>query len=458
MPDLNALARLSAAALGRALHAGEACPVVLAERALDMADGDAAPRAFIAVTRERALAQAAAAKARIAAGRPASALDGVPVAIKDLIDLAGEVTTAGSDLYRANPPAPADAPLAAALDRAGMVFVGKTNLTEFAFSGLGLNPHFGTPHNPHDPATPRAPGGSSSGSAVAVAADIVPCAIGTDTGGSVRVPSAFNGLTGYKSSEGRIGKGGVVALSVTLDTVGPIARSVEDCVLLDMAMRDAAVSGVTRRDAGALHAFVPETYVLDDLEPAVAKNFERALDALGRAGARIERGPCPIFDEIVALTAAHGGLSSAEAYAEYRAILDGPEATRMDRRVAARMLPGKAMSALDLLTVQQARARLRREMAALLDGRLMLMPTTPNVAPEIAPLEADDELYHRINLRGLRNTLMGNFLDMPGVAMPTGTDAGGMPTSILLSGIARDDERVLGFAHGVERVLGSIPA
>ncbi len=453
MTDPETVSRLSAAAIGRALHAGEVCPVALAEAALAKVEGGAVPHAFIAMTRGRALAQAAAAKARIAAGRPASALDGVPVAIKDLIDLEGTVTTAASDLLRDAPPAGADAPLAAALDRAGMVFIGKTNLTEFAFSGLGLNPHYGTPHNPHDTTTPRVPGGSSSGSAVAVAAGIVPCAIGSDTGGSVRVPSAFNGLTGYKSSEGRIDKGGVAPLSVTLDTIGPLARSVEDCVLLDMAMRGAVVSSVQRRDAGELRVFVPETVVLDDLDNAVGANFERSVEALTRAGATVERGPCTIFAEIGALTAQHGGLSSAEAYTTYREYLEGPEAARMDQRVVARMMVGKEMSARDVLIVQQARARLKAELAALLNGRLMLMPTTPNTAPEIAPLEADVELFHRINLRGLRNTLMGNFLDMPGVAMPNGSDANGMPTSILLSGNAGTDEEVLGFAYAVERVL-----
>ena len=453
MADLETVSGLSAAAIGRALQAGEVCPVALAQAALAKVEGGAVPHAFIAVTRERALAQAEAAKARIAAGRPASALDGVPVGIKDLIDLRGEVTTAASDLLRDAAPAGADAPLAAALDRAGMVFVGKTNLTEFAFSGLGLNPHYGTPHNPHDRATPRAPGGSSSGAAVAVAAGVVPCAIGSDTGGSVRVPSAFCGLTGYKSSEGRIDKRGVAALSVTLDTIGPLARSVEDCVLLDMAMRGAAVSNVQRRDAQELRVFVPETYVLDDLDEAVGTNFERSVEALERAGATVERGPCAIFTEIAAITAEHGGLSSAEAYTLYRGYLEGPQAARMDQRVVARMMVGKGMSARDVLVVQQARARLQSELAALLDGRLMLMPTTPNVAPEIAPLEADVELFHRVNLRGLRNTLMGNFLDTPGVAMPNGTDANGMPTSILLSGCAGADEDVLGAAFAVERVL-----
>jgi aspartyl-tRNA(Asn)/glutamyl-tRNA(Gln) amidotransferase subunit A len=220
-----------------------------------------------------------------------------------------------------------------------------------------------------------------------------------------------------------------------------------------MAMRDAATSPIIRRDVSDLHAFVPETFVMDDLDDAVAANFEAAVAALEKTGARIERGPCPIFTDIAALTVEHGGLSSAEAYATYRDILDGPDAARVDRRVVARMMPGKTMPAHSLLTIQQARARLQGELAALLDGRMMLMPTTPNTAPEIAPMEADDDVFHRTNLRGLRNTLMGNFLNTPGVAMPTGMDAGGLPTSILISSIANDDERMLGFAYAVERAI-----
>ena len=455
MADLETVSKLSAAGVGRALHAGDVCPVDLAEHALQKIENGAVPHAFIGLTRERAIAQAQAAKARIAAGRPASALDGVPIAIKDLIDLKGEITTFASDLYRNNPPADADASCAAGLDRAGLVFIGKTNLTEFAFSGLGLNPHFGTPANPHDPTIPRAPGGSSSGSAVAVAAGVVPCAIGSDTGGSVRVPSSFNGLTGYKTSEGRIDKQGVAPLSVTLDTIGPMARSVEDCVLLDMAMRGAATSCVRHEDIATLHAFVPETFVTEDLDAAVSENFETAIAALEKAGARIDRSPCPIFSEIDALNRTIGGLSSAEAYNTYAQIVDGPDATRVDRRVIARMRPGKDMSARDILVIQQARTRMQQQMTTLLAGRMMLMPTTPNTAPEIAPLEADDTVFAKTNMRGLRNTLMGNFLDTPGVAMPTGKDKNDLPTSILISTTARDDERMLGFALAVERTIAS---
>lgn len=453
MADLEKIASLSAASVGRALAAGEACPVELAEHLLARCEANVAPHAFIRLTRERALQQAEAAKARITAGRPASALDGVPIALKDLIDLEGEITTAASELRRNAAPAMADAPCAAALDRAGLVFLGKTNLTEFAFSGLGLNPHYGTPANPHDPTTPRVPGGSSSGSAVAVAAGLAPCSIGTDTGGSVRVPASLNGLTGYKSSEGRINKSGVFALSRTLDTVGPLARSVEDCILLDMAMRDVAVSAIRRAEPAALRCLVPETFVLDDLDPAVAANFTRSLDRLAEAGVQIERAPCPIFTKIGEITARYGTLASAEAYADYACILESDDVNKVDARVVARMRPGGKMSAVDLLRVQQARADLQAAFAEYADGRLTLMPTTAHTAPEIAPLEADPDLFHRINLKTLRNTLMGNFLNLPGVALPNGTDALGLPTSLLVSGLADQDERVLGAALAVESIL-----
>ncbi len=453
MSDLEKVSKLTAAGVGRALAAGEVCPVALAEYLLAKAEADVAPHAFITITRERALRQAAAAKARLDSGRPASALDGVPIVIKDLIDLEGEITTAASDLLRDAPPASEDAYCAAGLERAGMVFLGKTNLTEFAFSGLGLNPHFGTPHNPHDKTTPRAPGGSSSGSAVAVAAGIAPCSLGSDTGGSVRVPSSFNGLVGYKTSEGRIDKDGVIPLSVSLDTIGPIARSVEDCILIDMAMRGASTSDVRVAPLSGLRAYIPETVAMEDLDPAVAANFEATVKMLTVEGAQIERGPMPIFAEIGAITAAHGILTSPEAYLEYAHYLEGPEIERMDRRVVARMMPGKTMLAKDVLAVQQGRTRLQAELATFLRGRMLLMPTTPNTAPEIAPLEADDAAFHTMNLRGLRNTLLGNFLNTPGVTLPNGRDENGMPTSVLLSSVADDDTRLLGMALAVERAI-----
>ncbi len=449
--DIDTLAGRSAAAIGRALAAGEACPVELTECLLARIAAQGSP-VFLTVTAERARQEARAAAARLKAGRPLSPLDGVPIAWKDLIDMEGERTTAASDVYRDAPPATADAQVVANAAAAGMVALGKLNLTEFAYSGLGFNPHFGTPLNPNS-GTPRSPGGSSSGSGVAVAAGLAPIAIGTDTGGSIRIPAAFNGVVGYKSSVGRVATGGVFALSRTLDTVGPLTRSVEDCILTDMILRGAVVSAVARQPVNNLRLFVPQSVVFDGIEPAVAANFEAALDRLARAGATIERGDCPAFAEAFRLAGELGTITAAEAYAEHRALIDGPERARIDRRVVARIEGGKRMPAADLIELHRARAEGRAALARQLGGRLLAMPTCPHVAPEIAPLESDDDAFHRVNLKTLRNTAIGNFLDTPGVAVPSGRDEGGMPTSFLLAACSGEDDRLLGAALVAEPLI-----
>ncbi|MBO0662883.1 amidase [Jiella sp. CQZ9-1] len=443
---------MPAMAIAQAFAAGQASPVALSEFYLSRIEAQTSP-VFLAITRQRALAEAAAAEQRIGAGTPASCLDGVPIAWKDLIDLAGEPTTAASALYRHAPPAAADAPIAAHAAAAGMVCLGKVNLSEFAYSGLGLNPHFGTPINPHDPQTPRVPGGSSSGSAVAVAAGLAACAIGTDTGGSVRVPAAFNGLVGYKSSEGRIDKRGVFALSRSLDTVGPLARSVADCVGLDIVLRGAVATPICRRALSGLTVVVANGIVCADLEPAVAENFEASLRRLEQGGAKIVTAPLKPLDEAARLAAEFGTITAAEAYVEHRDQVDGPDVTRIDRRVVARIKGGAAMRAADLITLQRARAQGIAALRRQLDGALVAMPTTPHVAPAIAPLEADDALFHRVNLKTLRNTAIGNFLNLPGLAVPNGTGTAGMPTSFLLAANGGEDERLLGFGLAAEAAI-----
>ena len=269
MTDVEVLSKQSALSIGKALAAGETTPIKLTEYLLEQIDNQTSP-VFLNVTAGRALREAAAASERLKAGKSNSRLDGVPIAWKDLIDMQGEITTAGSDFYRNAAPASHDAPIVTNAAVAGMVSLGKTNLTEFAYSGLGLNPHFGTPVNPHSGEAPRSPGGSSSGSGVAVASGLVPCAIGTDTGGSVRVPAAFNGIVGYKSSEKRIDSTGVFTLSRTLDTVGPLGRSVADCAALDAILRGVAYRGAKAPKVQGQRFFVPEGVALDELDQAVA--------------------------------------------------------------------------------------------------------------------------------------------------------------------------------------------
>lgn len=442
-------ADLSAAAMGRAFVAGEADPVAVTEVFLEWIAATDEP-VFLTVTAERARAEAKAAAARIRAGRPASPLDGVPIAWKDLFDIAGTTTTAASALLRDTPAAEADAPVVAQAAAAGLVCLGKTNLTEFAYSGLGLNPHFGTPANPHDTAVRRAPGGSSSGSGVAVGAGLAPIAIGTDTGGSVRVPAAFNGAVGYKASEGRIDGRAVFPLSWTLDTVGPLCRTVEDCMLTEAAMRGAPAT-VRRADVRDLRILVSTTFFCDDIDDTVAADFEAALKRLADAGVTIDHEPVPELAESARLMAAHGTLAAVEGYQFHQARVDSDDAQKIDRRVLSRLQGGKAMKGLDVLIIQQTRKSLAESLAERLAGRLLVGPTVAHVAPEIAPLDADDALFHRVNLKTLRNTMVGNYLNTPGVTIPMAGD--GLPTGLLISGNAGEDEAVLSAGLALETII-----
>ena len=451
---MSELANLSAADLGRRLAAGALDAVRLAEFFLERIAAYPDNTVFVTLTAERARREAEASAARHRAGRPLGPLDGVPTVWKDIIDVADTVTTAGSDIFRDNPAAAADAPVVANAARAGMVSLGKTALPEFAFSGLGQNPHFGTPRNPHD--ATRMTGGSSSGTAAAVAAGLAPCGLGTDTGGSIRIPAAFCGIVGFKTTERRIDKTGVVPLSRTLDTLGPLARTVEDCALLDAIYRGVAPAAASTAPIAdiSLLAPSPECTVVAEADDAVVANFEAALDALARAGARVERRRFEIFEAVHALTAKHGIILAAESYYQHKERVDGPDAARIDRRVMARIRRGAEMSAYDLVAIDAARERLIADFEhAVAGGRLVAMPTTLLTAPEIAPIEADDALFFETNLRAVHNTMIGNFLRTCGLALPSGRDADGLPTSILFMGPGGADEALLRAGLAIESAL-----
>lgn len=425
-------------------------PLTVAEDTLARIAGCDDQAIFTRVTHDRALAEARASQQRNGALGP---LDGVPVAWKDLFDLKGLTTRAGSIVLADNPPAAEDAPVVANLAKAGMVCVGAVNMTEFAYSGIGLNPHYGTPHNPHGKDTPRAPGGSSSGSAVAVARGLVPVAIGTDTGGSVRLPAALNGVVGYKSTTGRYAMDGVFPLSPTLDSLGVFAHSVAEAALVDAAMRGLAPKAPPPRAPQGVRILVPTNVVLGDCEPAVLANFEAAVERLARAGAVIERTTVPAFDEILKLNASRGTILAAEAYEIHRARLAKGDGARMDRRVASRLQAGAKIALPDYLAMAFARRKIVADTDALLAGRFVAFPTTPMVAPAIAPLEKDEALFFAANARLLRNTSLGNFLDWCGVSLPSGTDANNMPTALLLSATARNDDALLALAMGCEKLI-----
>ena len=394
-----------------------------------------------------ALEAAKRADRELAAGHRRGPLHGIPVLLKDNVLAADMTATAGAAALKGFKPR-RDATLVARLRAAGAIVIGKTNLTEFAYSGLGLNPHFGTPRNPHG--SGRVPGGSSSGSAVAVASGVVPCAIGTDTSGSIRVPAAFCGIVGFKPTAARVERAGVFPLAPTLDSVGPLATSVADAIALDALLRGVETNPLP---AAVPRLVVPDGELVDDAEPAVAGAFAAALEALAGAGAAVERRPLAALRAVPALFAEHGSHVMHEAWRVHRELLDGPDAERLDPRVLRRLLDGRVLPADGYEIVLRERARLQAQLAAELGDALAVWPAVGHAAPELAPLERDDELFARVNMGTLRNTMPASFLDMPGASLPIGEDPAGLPLGLLLSGPPGSDDRVLAAALAVaERV------
>ena len=425
---------------------GRSDPVKALEQALDQASRSAS--VFISLTAERARREAEASAARWRAGQPLSGFDGVPVAWKDLFDVAGSVTTAGAAYRRNAPAALLDAPSVGLLCRAGMVSIGKTNLSELAYSGLGLNPHFGTPHNPHGTDQPRIPGGSSSGSAVAVAAGIVPIAMGTDTAGSIRIPAALNGVVGYRSSSRRYSRDGVFPLARSLDSLGPLTRSVRDALAIDDLLHG-------RTQTHSARSLKGQRFVLaqQDVEPAVRNNLLSAVAQLKAQGALIEERECPTFQATLDLIKHHGWLGAFEAFALHQTLLDSADAEQLDPRVRRRLEAARALPASQLIHLTDARRRLQQQLLDDLDGAILITPTVAHVAPALAPLENDDDLFVNTNLATLRLTMPGSLLDMPGVTLPSGRDAQGLPTGLLLSAPTGEDARLLRAALSVETVI-----
>ncbi len=418
----------SIAQLSVLIQSGSLDPVTLVEESLDAIRTHKDQAIFTRLLEERAREEATASSKRLQEGRSRGLLDGIPVAWKDLFAIAALPTTAGSIVLADAAPAQEDADVVKALKAAGMVAIGRVNMSEFAFSGLGLNPHYGTPLNPRATDVARIPGGSSSGSAVAVASGLVPVSIGTDTGGSVRIPSAFNGLVGYKASRGRYSMAGVFPLATSLDPLGPLCRSVQDAIWVDAAMRGRAASDIIRADPAGLSVVVPTTVVMDDVEDGVAEAFEATLSRLSAAGVKVRRAAFPAFDRLFQVMAEHGPLVTAEAFALHHRRLAGPEADAMDRRVVARTRLGEKITLVGYLEILQVREQLIKDVAGMLGpNEFIAYPTVAHVAPALAPLEADDELFVKVNFKTLRNTLIGNFLDWCGVSLPCGTGNAGMP-------------------------------
>ena len=438
--------------LAQALAEGTMTSRILIEESLArIADpnGEGA-RTFIKVHAGQARAMADAADLLRRANRSPGRYAGIPIALKDLFDIEGEPTPAGSVVLAGAPPAKAHAPVVARMLQAGFIPVGRVNMTEFAFSGLGINPHYGTPSSPWDRASMRIPGGSSSGTAVAVADGMAAAGLGTDTGGSCRIPAAFCGIVGYKPTARRIPITGVLPLAPSLDSVGPLAPSVACCAAIDAILAgEFPVPPVPARLAG-LRLAVPENMVLDGMDDIVAAVFDRALSTLSAAGARIERNRFADIAELPAVNA-KGGFAAAEGYAWHRRLL-ATEAARYDPRIRVRIARGEHMIAADYLDAVNARARLipsfNRATAAL---DCVLMPSVPIIAPRIADLD-DERRYNSANMLVLRNTTIGNFFDRCAISLPCHREDEA-PVGLMLMGETMGDRRLLGIAAAVEAAL-----
>src|SRR6266404_5426558 len=407
-------------------------------------------RAFIHVDAEAAI-EAAEAMDRLREVKAApSPFAGIPVSIKDLFDINGQVTRAGSRALDDSVPAEADAPVVARLRRAGFIVIGRTNMTEFAYSGIGINPHFGTPKGTWNRSEGHVPGGSSSGAAVSIADRMAYGALGTDTGGSCRIPAAYNGIVGFKPTQARVPLDGGVPLSFSLDSFGPLARTVACCAVLDAVLANEAVQPLQPRPIKGMRLAVPATIALDDLDEEVARTFERALETLSRRGALIERIEVPEFHDIGVMNS-KGGFAAAESYAWHRYLLTS-KGDVYDPRVRVRILRGEGISAADYIDILKARKSfIARTEARIAPYDALVLPTTANTPPKIADL-ADDKAFAVENSRALRNCTLINMLDGCAISLPAHRD-GEVPVGLMLASSGGSDRRIFELAAGMEDLI-----
>jgi aspartyl-tRNA(Asn)/glutamyl-tRNA(Gln) amidotransferase subunit A len=407
-------------------------------------------RAFIKVDAEGALAAADDQDRLRRQNRQPSPFAGIPFSVKDLFDLAGEVTTAGSKVLKGAAPAHADAPAIAALKSAGMVVLGRTNMTEFAYSGVGLNPHYGTPRSAFDRNTARIPGGSSSGAAVAIADGMCALSIGTDTGGSCRIPAAYNGIVGYKPSTGRVSTRGAYPLSSRFDSVGPLGNSVACCAAADALMAGDWSGKIATREVSSLRIGVLKTAVLEGLDTDVAAAYERALTRISKAGVKLVDLAFEELLEMPSLTV-KGGVVAAEAFAQHRDLI-ARKGADYDPRVRMRLEAAGSISAAEYLSVVKRRDEMIRRFSAVTQGlSAVVLPTVMIVPPPISALEGDQD-YLRFNSMSLRNTYVGNFLDCCAISIPM-NEPGAAPVGLMLMGVWGQDQNLFSLGQAVENLL-----
>lgn len=429
------------------LRSGQTDPATEMEQSLEVAQSACCKHAFLKLSPDEARTVAS------TAGISRKPLAGLSISIKDLFDVAGQTTGAGSRALQDAPPATQDCPAVSRLRRAGAALIGRTNMSEFAFSGVGTNPHFGTPANPCDKTVPRIPGGSSSGAAVSVATGAAFIGLGSDTGGSIRIPAALTGTVGFKGSAALVPTEGAVPLSTTLDTVCAITRSVTDAILAHQLLAQRWVT----RSAAPLTSYrlgVACTMMLDGLDSTVSQAWQRTLEMLHDAGVRLTHVALPEINELQQIQAS-GGFSAPESYTWHRHLLANRRAD-YDPRVAARIMRGADMSACDYIELQNARRHWIGRMDTALQGfDAILSPTVPVVAApiaEVAPGASQDEAFFKLNALLLRNTSAINMLDGCAISLPCHV-SGELPVGLMVWAGGLHDDSVLNIALGIERLL-----
>lgn len=441
--------------LQNALNTNQISSEQLTREALDRIADPAGEgqRTFTQVYTEQALQAARASDMLRAAKQVRSPLEGLPISVKDLFDIEGRVTTAGSVVLKDQPVAQKNAKAVQRLLDAGAIVVGRTNMTEFAFSGLGINPHYGSPSSPWDRGVGRISGGSSSGAGVAVADQMSVISLGTDTGGSIRIPAAFCGITGFKPTARRIPSDGALPLSFSLDSSGPLGASVQCCAIADAILAGEPAHTLPAPAAAQLRFAVPSSMILDGADDYIVSVFEKTLDALRDAGAQVDTVEFPEFEQLPYINR-KGGLIAAEAWAWHQQHIERAE-SQYDPRVVSRILRGSHMTAGDYIQVTQDRHHwIEAVQRRLAWYDALLMPTSPIVAPSIHDLESSDDAYFPANVTILRNPTFINFLDGCGLSIPC-HQTGQAPVGLTVAGPAMHDAKILSIGKTVEQVLAA---
>lgn len=450
LPERRAL---SLVAIAARLADGSASSRQLVEECLSQAeqpDGEG-KRVFISLNARAARSEADTFDKLRSLGRAPSPFAGIPISIKDLFDIRGEKTRAGSIALNDVAAAVEDAAAVARLKAAGFIIIGRTNMTEFAYSGLGLNPHYGTPASVWDRSTGHVPGGSSSGAAVSVADGMAHAALGTDTGGSCRIPAAFNYLTGFKPTAGRISREGAVPLSTSLDSIGPIARTVSCCSIIDQVIADEPRTDVPAKPADQLRIGILRSVAETGIEPAIAAAYETALGKLSKAGIALQDLTMPELDELPALGEL-GGISAAESYAWHRKLLEG-QGDRYDPRVRSRIMRGAEQSDAHYRSTLARRQKFVEAMNKRIEAfDAIVMPTVPIAPPAISAFTSEDE-YTRLNLLVLRNPTIINLMDGCAISIPISAPDQA-PAGLMLAASRGRDAALLRIAATVEEIAG----